>query len=130
MRRWIAITLVLGLCVISSGCVGAALVAGAGAGIGSYSYIKGELKTTYSASLKQTWTHTLAALDSLGLTVGFKQVDALGGKIEARRADGKAVKLRLTPVSDRTTTVGVRVGTFGNRGQSEQVLGAIRKQLG
>jgi hypothetical protein len=130
MRRSIAVVLVFGLCVISSGCVGAALVAGAGAGVGSYSYIKGELKTTYSASLQQTWTHTLTALDTLGLTVGFKQLDDLGGKIEARRADGKAVKLRLMPVSDRATTVGIRVGTFGNRRQSERVHGAIRKQLG
>ncbi len=113
-----------------SGCVAAALVTGAGAGAGTYSYIKGELQTTYSEPIQKIWPKTLAAIESLKLTVDTKQMDALGGTIEAHRVDGTAVKLRLTPAGDQSTTIAVRVGTFGNKKQSERIHSAIRKQLG
>lgn len=116
------------LAVACGGCVAA--VVGAGAGAGGYSYIKGELKSTYDMPIKALWPQTVSALNSLDLTVGSKNVDALGGKIEARRRDGTLVKVRFKPESERSTTVGVRVGTFGSRKASEQVHNAIRKQIG
>ncbi len=116
------------LVIACGGC--AALVVGAGAGAGGYSYIKGELKHTYSMPVKTLWPHTLATVNSLDLTVKEKYVDALGGKIEARRNDGTPVKVRLKPAGDGSTTVGVRVGTFGSRSRSEQVHSAIRTHSG
>jgi hypothetical protein len=65
----------------------------------------------------------------LQLTFRTKKIDALGGAIEARRADGTMVKIRLTPVGERDTAIGVRVGTWGNREKSEIVHSAIRKEL-
>ncbi len=64
----IGITLILA----SGGCV--ASMEGAGAGAGGYSYIKGELKHTYSMPVKTLWPHTLAAMNSLDLTVKEKYV--------------------------------------------------------
>src|SRR5687767_12149635 len=90
---------VLALC---SGCV-AATVAGAGAGIGVYSYIQGELQATYKVPIEKAWPKTLAAMDELKLTVDRQLIDHLGGEIDARRVDGAAVKVRLKAADDYHT---------------------------
>ena len=58
-----------------------------------------------------------------------KEIDALGGTIEARRSDSTLIKIRLTPVGDRDTSISVRGGTWGDREKSELVHNAIRKEL-
>ena len=122
---------ILGLSVLAlcSGCV-AATVSGAGAGVGVYSYIQGELQATYKVPIEKAWPKTLAAMDELKLTVDRQLIDHLGGEIDARRVDGTAVKVRLKAADDYHTTVGVRVGNFGNRQHSERVHEIIQKQLG
>ncbi len=129
MKRHAFSLLFLGLLVSCSGCVGAAVVAGAGAGVGTYSYMNRELTATYHEPLQEIWLKTLGAVKKLQLTFRTKKIDALGGAIEARRADGTMVKIRLTPVGERDTAIGVRVGTWGNREKSEIVHSAIRKEL-
>ncbi len=129
MKRYPYSLSFLSLLVFCSGCVAAAVVAGAGAGVGTYSYMNRELTATYHEPLKEIWPKTLTAVKQLQLTFRTKKIDALGGAIEARRADGTMVKIRLTPVGDRDTAVGVRVGTWGSREKSEIVHSAIRKEL-
>jgi hypothetical protein len=68
-------------------------------------------------------------MQDLQLTIDSKQKDALGGKIEAHRADGTLVQVRLKPVGDHRTIIGVRVGTFGRKEKSERVHRAIQEQL-
>jgi len=121
--------LFLSLLVYCSGCVAAAVVAGAGVGAGTYSYINRELTATYHEPLKEIWPKTLSAVKKLQLTFRKKEIDALGGTIEARRSDTTIIKIRLTPVGVRDTAIGVRVGTWGNREKSELVHNAIRKEL-
>lgn len=130
MKRFAYALFGLSLLVLCSGCVAAAVGAGVGAGVGTYAYIKGELKATYSTPLSQIWPKTLEAMQDLQLTVDLKQMDALGGKIDARRADGTKVKVRLKPVSEYSTSISVRVGTFGSKEKSELIHRAIQKRLG
>jgi hypothetical protein len=120
----------LGLLLVGSGCVATAVGVGAGAGVGTYMYIKGELRATYNVPLEQIWPKTLAAMRDLKLTIDRKQMDALGGTIDARRADGTPVKVKLKPEGDRSTTISVRVGTFGSKEKSKRIHRAIQKQLG
>jgi hypothetical protein len=123
--------MLLGVLVGCSGCVAASVgaAAGAGAGVGTYSYIKGELEATYSVPIEEIWPHSVAALEALHLHIDTKQMDSLGGRIEARRADGTPVKVRLKPIGQRSTEIGIRIGTFGNREQSERIHNTIQKQL-
>ncbi len=130
MTRSLYTLIGLGVLAICGGCVAAAVGVGAGAGVGTYSYIKGELKATYSKPLEDVWPQALAAMQDLKLTVDRKQMDALGGEIEARRADGTAVKVHLKPAGERSTIVGVRVGLLGSRDKSERIHRAIQKRLG
>jgi hypothetical protein len=124
MRRLLYAVLGLSVLALCSGCA-AASVAGAGA----YAYIQGELQATYKVPIEKAWPKTLAAMDELKLTVDRQLIDHLGGEIDARRVDGTAVKVRLKAADDYHTTVGVRVGNFGNRQHSERVHEIIQKQL-
>jgi hypothetical protein len=75
------------------------------------------------------WQATLGALEDLELQTYTKNLDGLGGRIEALRADKTKVHIRLKPVSDRSTRIGVRVGTFGSREISNRIHEAIRTRL-
>jgi hypothetical protein len=119
----------MGLLVACSGCVAAAVGAGAGAAVGTYSYIKGDLQATYEVSLERLWPPTLAAMRDLRLTIDSERRDALGGVIEAWRVDGTPVTVRLKPEAANVTVVSVRVGTFGSREKSAIIHNAIREHL-
>jgi hypothetical protein len=122
-RCWYALwgLAILALC---SGC------AAARAGAGAYDYIQGELQVTYSVPIEQIWPKTLAAMAELKLTVDRQLLDHIGGEIDARRVDGTVIKIRLKSAGDYSTTVGVRVGAFGNREHAERIHDIIKKQLG
>ena len=129
MKRVAHVLVGLSLLVICTGCVVAAVGAGAGAGVGTYAYIKGELQATYSTPIEQSWPKTLEAMQDLKLTIDRKQMDALGGMIEARRADGTPVKVQLKPAGAYSTTIGVRVGTIGSKSKAEIIHRAIQRRI-
>ncbi len=119
----------LSLLMFCSGCGAAAVGTGAGTGVGTYSKMNRELTATYHEPLKEIWPKTLSAVKKLQLTFRKKEIDALGGTIEVRRFDGTLIKIRLTPMGERDTSISVRVGTWGDREKSELVHNAIRKGL-
>ena len=49
--------------------------------------------------------------------------------VKAIRADRTAVQVYLKPLTDRTTEVQVKVGTFGDQEQAELIHKNIRTQL-
>jgi hypothetical protein len=102
---------------------------GTGAVPGKYAYLTGELRATYSQPIGQMWPKTLSAMQELRLTVDTKHLDTTGGEVEARRADGTPVKVRVIPAGQYSTTIGVRVGTPGSREQAEYFHRAIQQQL-
>lgn len=126
MYAMICLSLLVGGCVTAN--IGAG--SGNGAGAGSYSYITGEMQATYSMPIEELWSHTVTAMEGLRLYIDSKYMDSLGARIDARRADGTPVKVQLKPAGERSTTVDVRVGTFGSREKSERIHTAIQKQLG
>jgi hypothetical protein len=120
---------VAGSLLCSSGCVW--LVAGAvvGAGAGGYAFSKGATEVVYPFPYEQTYSATVAALDSLDLFKENADKDAFGAKIRASRADGSPVKIDLKPLTADSTSVRIRVGAFGNRSMSEAVADAIDARL-
>jgi hypothetical protein len=98
-------------------------------GTGTYSYVSGNLTWIYPADLERTWDASLRALEGLDLRIESKTLDGLGGRIKAIRADNTAIRLRLKPETTRTTTVSVKIGTFGSQEQAENIHKAIRAQL-
>ena len=120
------------LCVVLflGGCASAVMVgAGAGAGVGTYSYVKGELKVDYPYTYDQTWTASLTALERLEIEVTTTKRDALDGEIKGKRGDGKPVVIKFRNKGLGVTTVGVRVGRFGDRDASHRIQKTILNVL-
>jgi len=112
------------------GCLLLAVGAGAGAGAATVAYVKGELKTSYAASLNRTWDATLSALKDLRINVYSSKKDAIEGNIEATKADGTKVKIALEPAGPDTTSVRIRVGMFGDEEASRVINRQIASRLG
>jgi hypothetical protein len=111
MRRELFV-LILIVGMLAAGC--AAVVAGAGAGAGVYSYMSGELTTSYQAGFDRTYQAALDSLDDLKMTVIEKPTgDAINSVIKAERSDGTPVSVRLKMAAPNLTEVGVRSGVVG-----------------
>lgn len=108
-----------------SGC-GPLLVAGAA--VGGYVWSQGALSRTYRASVPAVHAATEAALRSLGITILNSEHDSLGGKIDAKRAGGEDVDIRIHR-RDRVTEVKVRVGIVGDRAKAQEIHEAIARHL-
>lgn len=128
MHIWIQRWAVLIGVILVAGCATVHPPAGV-AGTGTYYYMSGNLVWTYPTDMERTWQATLQALQGLDLRVEDRTLDGLGGRIKAIRADGTTIRIRLKPETTRTTTVKVKIGTFGSQEQAENVHNAIRAQL-
>ena len=71
------------------------------------------------------------ALGELELRVleGRTTKDALAATLVARDAADKEIVVKLKSTVSGTTTISVRVGTFGNEGRSQQIYDRIRENL-
>lgn len=65
---------------------------------------------TYAVSAQEAMDGTLAALSDLNLKVERREVDALGGNLTARRADGSEVLVAVKGLEMRKSRVSIRVG--------------------
>ena len=116
---------VLGLFL--SGC--AAVVIGGAAGVGTYAYIRGELKTAENATLDRAWSASQAAMEDLQFKITTRQKDAIEGLLIARTAADKKIEINLKKLSDSTTEIRIRVGTFGDEDLSRLIIQKIEKRL-
>jgi hypothetical protein len=128
--RTLALVLLLGVgSGALSGCV-AAVVAGAGAGAGAVVYIQGEHQQVHDAKFESVWTATVNSLKQMQITPVKTTKDALGGSIEAKRADNTAVGIVVEPVGGGATRVKIRIGNFGDKAASELIQAKISANLG
>jgi len=130
MRRYVYALLGLSLCASLGGCVTVPVGGGPSATVGNYSYITRDLEVVYGMPLADVWPRALAAVEGLQLHIDRQHIDGLGGEIQARRADGTRVWVWLKPQGEYSTSVNVRVGSLGDREQSERIHRTIRQQLG
>src|SRR5262249_12034346 len=94
--------LLMALALPSSGCLAAAITAGAvGAGAAGYAYYQGAVPRDYSAGMDQTWNATQSALADLGMPVVAAQRDDGGATIESRTGDGSKISISLEPRAAR-----------------------------
>lgn len=126
------LALLCGLLIILSACSKRWLLAGAAvaaAGAGTYAYIKGDLQRNYQAPMDKAWAATLKAVDDLKMTTESKQQDAFNGTVKGKMADGKGFQITLKRLSEESTEIGIRIGTFGDRQISEAIHDKIMSKL-
>lgn len=127
--RTIGAVAVLAIWLISAAALPGCLVAAAGAGAGTYAYVTGAMEATEEHPLDTVYAAAAKAVEKLDFKNVSSSKDALEGLIKSETADGTSVKVRVEKVTDSTTKITIRVGTFGDEAKSAQVLEAIRKEL-
>ena len=95
----------------------------------SYSQAEGVLRATLPGSMPDVVNSTNDTLTDLELVGIDSTVDKLKGKITARMAVGTKVTINLEAVDFSNTSVKIKVGTFGDRSISLQILRNIEKRL-
>ncbi|MBI5167798.1 MAG: DUF3568 family protein [candidate division NC10 bacterium] len=134
-NRWkirqagMVILLLAALGLLAQGCALLYVGAGAGAGAGTVAYVKGELEHVYSARYERVWEVSLASLKQLGIKVLSSERDAISGTIKAARSDGTSVTVKVAPLNPQTTSVKIRVGTFGDKEVSEMIQNRVAANL-
>ena len=125
IRRLGLVAIVVFLTIGAAGCV---LFSGAAIGPDTYSYVSGNLKTTYAATLPRAWEATDRALAYLGLVTIDQKRDAFFGRFDGEMADGRDFTVSLTKITDNTTEIGVRID-LGDRSVSETIHAEIANIL-
>ncbi len=122
------------LCLMMLFCLGGcatAIVAGGaavGAGAGTYLYVNGVMKTDYAASFEQVWKATEKTIADLrGIEVRPDR-ELARGTVSALINDEK-VSFDITYKDKNLTTVGVRVGLFGNERSSQMLHDKIKQNI-
>ena len=117
--------------VFFSGCATALVAGGAagGAAVGTYYYVNYELKTDYPVSFDQAWKAAEKTIADLRGTEVQPEREIARGKISTRINDEK-VTFNITYKSRNLTSVGIRVGWFGNKRSSQLLHDKIMQNLG
>jgi len=129
MKRGRIIVGLIALALMTGGC--AAVIIGAGAGAGMYSYFEGELRRAYPADVDRAMDACLQTLDSLKIRIESKETDGVTTTLKAKRADGTPVSVKVTMLSPRGTEIGVRSGFVGlwDKDVSELIHASIAQRL-
>ena len=127
--RAVCVCLVLALAGLP-GCLAVAVVGGAAAGAGVVYWIEGALRTTLGHPIRQVHDATVETLKNIGVGIVADKTEAFNGEIESALRGGSDVRINLKAVSSTATEITIRVGTFGDRNQSDMVLHAIETRLG
>ncbi len=103
--------LVLSSIWLLTSCV--AVVVGAGVGIGTFTYVKGELTRSYEAKFDKTLQVCIDILDDLGQSIVDKTTDGTKTTIRTKRKDGTDQTINVSIINIDWTQVSVRTGVFG-----------------
>ena len=109
----------------------AAVIIGTGLGVGTYTYLKGDLKRAYNAKFDKTLNVCLSILTDLDQPILEKTTDGEKTTIRTERKNGSPQTISVSISSVDWTEVSVRTGGFGywNREVSEQFHEFIAERL-
>ncbi|MCP4712905.1 MAG: DUF3568 family protein [Planctomycetes bacterium] len=125
-ERVFLVVLLAGLVAGLGGCFWAVA---AGAGAGTYAFVKGDLETMEKESVAELYVAAVAALEELQIPVITKSQDALVAQIEGRNAEDKKVTIRIEVAENELSKMSIRIGTFGDQDQSQVIYDKIKALL-
>jgi len=118
--------LYVGAAIMLSGCVLAAVGAGAA---GTVAYVKGDLEVVEAKSLDAVYAASKKALADLELSAIQDNKDKIVATLVSRDSQDKKVTITLTAVSDESTKISIRFGTFGDEAKAAMVYNKIKENL-
>jgi len=128
IRKLFAILLLFSLPIIT-GCP--AIIVGAGAGTGAYTYIKGEFKKLYPVDFDTTIRESTAAMQYMKIQITERTSDGTKAIIRGINSAGKPVTITVERREPSVTEVGVRTGDLGffDKKSSELIQANISNRL-
>jgi hypothetical protein len=130
MKRYVRLLVLILSLTVLWGCELALIGVGAGIGAGTYKFMEGKLVRQYPVEYAKAWDATNTALANLQISISGILNEGVKGEIEAVRKDGVKIFISLKDVGQKVTSIGVRVGTFGDRSESERLHDEIAKTAG
>lgn len=118
----------VGLSVLVSGCVAAAL-GGAAAGAGGYAWASGKLTFTTSHGINEAHDAALSALKDMEIELTSDRVSSLSGRLLGVTSANEAVTIDLEPLASDITKIDIRVGFWGDHYQESKIADAIQRHL-
>jgi uncharacterized protein YceK len=112
-----------------TGC--AAVIVGTGAGVGTYTYLKGDLKRSYHVKFDKILDVCTSVLKDLNQPILKKTTDGEKTTIETERKNGSPQTITVSISSVDWTEVSVRTGVFGywNKEVSQQFHEFVAERL-
>ena len=127
IKQTLALLFLSAVVVTQSGCF--ALLLGAAAGAGTIAFVNGDLEYNFDASVEEVHGASVRALHKLGLPVSGDVSDKHNAKIKSTYADGKDITITISALTEKSSKIQIRVGTFGDQTRSENILNTIQKYL-
>ena len=110
----------------TTGCV--AVLAG-GAAAGGTAYVMGDLEAQVDASPRALQSAIVGAGKDLKLNYISGSGDELAGKYVFRNAADDKITIRYEVITNKTSELSIRVGTFGDKAMSLRLHDTILKRL-
>ncbi len=126
IQRILLTVLLLGAVASMTGCLAAAVGAGA---VSTVAYIKGDLEAVEAKNIDAVYAATKEAMKQLRYSVTRESRDAISGVITARDAQDKKVTVKLNSTAEAVTKISIRVGLFGNETKSNLIYQTIHDNL-
>lgn len=126
IRKSVATLILCTMLLGTAGC--GAIIVGGAAAAGTYAYLNGQAKGTYSTSIAQAFDASLTACKELGIPVTSQSMSGAKGTIRGKLS-GDTVTIDLKLVGDTITEITVRVGLWGNEAASHRIHNAISQKL-
>jgi hypothetical protein len=111
--------------LVVSGCV----VAAAAGGAGGYAWSRGKLSFTTPNDIHACHEAAISSLTALNIQVTGDTTSTMSGRIKGLTESGEDVTIDLEPQSVRSTKVDIRVGFWGNEGQSRLIAEKMQSRL-
>lgn len=127
-RKITAVLLLLSIWLLA-GC--AAVIVGAGVGVGTYTYIKGDLKRSYQVKFNEALNVCISILEDLNQPILEKTTDGEKTTIKTQKKDGSPQTIHVAIENIDRTEVSVRTGVVGywKRDVSKQFHDFIAERL-
>ncbi len=128
LRNMLIVVLILSP-LFTTGCP--AILVGAGASAGVYTYAQGELKRVYQAPFDKAVSASTDTLKSLKINIEEETSDGIKTTINGRRTDGTPVTVKLEMLTPDITEITVRTGVLGlwDKQVSELIHASIAQRL-
>ncbi len=125
-RDLILIMLLLALAVCLSGCLLAAVGAGAA---GTVAYVKGDLEVVCPEGITDVYEATRKAVEQLEYATTESRKDATSALVVARDSQDDKITIKLKATPEGPTEVSIRVGTWGSETRSSIIYDKIKDNL-